>query len=68
MMPDAEKRRFGTFLILDLERRGVIFSRALVRSQSGDRETMELLEEHNRAVREWTADIDYLDIVAARAT
>jgi hypothetical protein len=44
MMPDAEKRRFGTFLILDLERRGVMFSQALVRSQSGDREAMELLE------------------------
>src|ERR1700720_1605278 len=43
MMIDAEKR-FRTFLCLDLERRGLMFSRALVQSQLGSREAMDLLE------------------------
>jgi hypothetical protein len=43
MMIDAEKR-FRTFLSLDLERRGLMFSHALVRSQRGSREAMDLLE------------------------
>jgi hypothetical protein len=43
MMTDAEKR-FRTFLFLDLERRGVMFSHALVRCQLGSREAMDLLE------------------------
>src|SRR5258708_20394543 len=44
MMPDAEKRRFGTFMSLDIERRGAMFSQALVRSKAGDREARALLE------------------------
>jgi hypothetical protein len=43
MMTDAEKR-FRTFLFLDLEHRGVMFSHALVRCQLGSREAMDLLE------------------------
>src|SRR5260370_4869361 len=64
MMTDAEKR-FRTFLFLDLERRGVMLSHAVVRCQPGSREAMDLLE-FIKSV--WAEDRQELEDIACQSS